>query len=534
MKNAVILAAGKSSRFAPFTYEKPKGLFRVKGVVLIERLIEQLIEAGIEKIFVVVGYMKEKFFYLELKYPQVRLLINNKFGYKGNLYSVYVARKYFCNTFLCYADQYFINNPFRDNNEENQSYRTCVFRDYKFNEFSIESSDANVITSVDLSGNNQLAMAGFAYFNESFSRIFMELLENEIDDFRVPSLFWEEFYGRHIKKLTLYAKLCDSDNVLEFNTIEDLKHFDADFLRNVGSEIVVNICIVLNCEANEISDINVINAGLTNVSFSFVVNGARYVYRHPGGTAGNLINRDAEDFIQKKAKDFGIDKSFIMMSRYEGWKLSYCVENLVEANFRKYPEQLLIAMEYLRKIHSIAVDYPIKRFDDYEEGLKLIKIASATKGNLFQEFASEIEKARVLNDFLKKDAKRLGIKSVYCHNDVYEPNFLVTSTNDMYLIDWEYAGLNDPANDLACFFSRYDYSISEIDTFLEAYFQRKPSKDERYHYLAYIPLCAFYWISWGLYKGSVGDDDGFFFLPAYRNFHRYIDNALNYFNKMIW
>ena len=65
MKNAIILAAGKSNKFAPFTYEKPKGLFRVKGEVLIERQIEQLKEAGVHEIYIVVGYMKEKFFYLE-------------------------------------------------------------------------------------------------------------------------------------------------------------------------------------------------------------------------------------------------------------------------------------------------------------------------------------------------------------------------------------------------------------------------------------------------------------------------------------
>ena len=49
-KNAIILAAGKSSRFAPFTYEKPKGLFRVKGEILVERQIEQLLQAGISDI----------------------------------------------------------------------------------------------------------------------------------------------------------------------------------------------------------------------------------------------------------------------------------------------------------------------------------------------------------------------------------------------------------------------------------------------------------------------------------------------------
>lgn len=39
--NAVILAAGLSSRFAPISYERPKGLLRVRGDILIERQIEQ-------------------------------------------------------------------------------------------------------------------------------------------------------------------------------------------------------------------------------------------------------------------------------------------------------------------------------------------------------------------------------------------------------------------------------------------------------------------------------------------------------------
>lgn len=107
MSNAIILAAGKSSRFAPFTYEKPKGLFRVKGEILIERQIEQLREAGVEEIYVVVGYMKEKFFYLEQKYPGLRLIVNNEFGKKGNLYTVYIARQYLADTFICCADHYF-------------------------------------------------------------------------------------------------------------------------------------------------------------------------------------------------------------------------------------------------------------------------------------------------------------------------------------------------------------------------------------------------------------------------------------------
>ena len=95
---------------------------------------------------------------------------------------------------------------------------------------------------------------------------------------------------------------------------------------NVDSEIIANICSTLCCDANAITDIAVINAGLTNVSFSFNLDGEKYVYRHPGGTAGNLINRKSELFAQIAAKQTGIDKSVIKMD-LSGWKVSYFVKD---------------------------------------------------------------------------------------------------------------------------------------------------------------------------------------------------------------
>ena len=68
--NAIIMAAGMSSRFAPLSYEKPKGLMTVKGEVLIERQIRQLREAGIDEIVIVAGYKKECVYYLKEKYQR--------------------------------------------------------------------------------------------------------------------------------------------------------------------------------------------------------------------------------------------------------------------------------------------------------------------------------------------------------------------------------------------------------------------------------------------------------------------------------
>lgn len=529
MKNAIILAAGKSNRFAPFTYEKPKGLFCVKGEILIERQIEQLKKAGIEEIFIVVGYMKEKFFYLEQKY-NVQLIVNNEFGKKGNLYSLYMAREHLNNTYICCADHYFIHNPFINDNEINYSYRACSYQKGKFREFAVTVSDADVITDMTVGGMDSLAMVGHAYMNENFSSIFRNFMETEINDFGIASMFWEEYYAKHSKELTLYMKEFKAEDILEFDNIDDLRSFDSEFLRNVDSEIITNICDTLHCNPNSIDNISVINAGLTNVSFVFNCNGIKYVYRHPGGTASNLIDRQAESFAQFAAKNYGLDKSIITMD-YSGWKLSYFVQNAKNCNFEKYDDQLKIAMKYLHILHSIKPDSTVKIFDNITEGKKLMAIASMTKGNLEKEFSDLIIKVEKLYEYIKFDAKRLGYGLVLCHNDVYEPNYLYDNKGDIYLIDWEYAGINYAANDIGCILCRYDWTNEQINRYLKFYFGRELTEDEYRFHISFIPISAFYWFCWGLYKGSVGDDDSFFFLPSYRNFVRFIDVALNSYEK---
>ena len=155
-----------------------------------------------------------------------------------------------------------------------------------------------------------------------------------------------------------------------------------------------------------------------------------------------------------------------------------------------------------------------------------MEIASATKGHLAREFAPLIKKIDRLYPAIKADAERLGYGLVLCHNDTYEPNYLYDDLGEMFLIDWEYAGMNYAANDVGCILCRYDWTDEQIARYLRFYVGRELTDDERRFYYGFIPISAFYWFGWGLYKGSVGDDDSFFFLPAYRNLVRFIDRAL--------
>lgn len=526
-KNAIILAAGRSNRFAPFTYEKPKGLFRIKKQVLIERQIEQLLEAGVKEIYIVVGFMKEKFFYLEQKYKEVNLIINNTYGiHKGNLYSLFCAKEYLSNSYICCADHYFIINPFIE--EEMNSYRAIEYRKERFREFAVTVSNADVITSLKVGGEDSWIMAGHAYFDQEFSRVFVKLMEAEINNFGIADMFWEEFYGSHQKELTLYAKRYYNKEILEFESVEDLKNFDQDFLMNIDSFIVSNICSILKCDPNDILNIEVIQKGLTNVNFKFMVNNIYYVYRHPGGTSANLVNRETEVWAQEKAKEIGIDRSVIYID-LAGWKLSYYIEDIIPCDFEntKHLKKVMNDLRVLHRINRKEWEGKIKVFDTYKEAMHLLNLASASKGDLNTEFSDLISKVSKLNDYLTLD----GFEKVWCHNDTYEPNFLITEKDEFYLIDWEYSGINDSAHDLGSILSRRNLSESEIKKILEEYFERELTPKEYQHYTAYIVLSGFYWFCWGLYKGSVGDDDGFFFLPAYRNCIRLVDRALQSYER---
>lgn len=282
LKSAVILAAGRSSSFKPFIYEKPKGLFTVKGAVLIERQIRQFHEANIKDIYIVVGHLKEQYFYIKEKYG-VTLIVNNSFLSKGNFLSLYAVKDCLKNTYVTCADQYFAENPFLEENKENISYRASIPNNLDLKEFSVSCNENNLITSFNKSSDTYI-MIGHAYFNENFSKRLIEIMEKTINSPRNAVLFWEEFYGLYLKELELFVKIYYANYVYELDNIEDLLQFDSDFLANIDSNIIKNICETLNCKPRDITNIKTIQSGLTNVSFSFVVNNIKYVYRHSGWT----------------------------------------------------------------------------------------------------------------------------------------------------------------------------------------------------------------------------------------------------------
>lgn len=516
VENAVIMAAGLSSRFAPLSYEKPKGVLNVRGEVLIERQINQLRAAGIDDITVVVGYMKEAFFYLEDLYG-VTIRVNEEYAVRNNNSTLMLVKEKLGNTYICSSDDYFTENVFEPYVYE--AYYAGTFFEGPTDEYCLKTARDGRIVSVAIGGADSYGMLGHAYFDHAFSSVFARILENEYDRPETAPKLWEDLYRDHLKELRMVLRPYESGIIYEFDSLSDLKQFDQDFLMNVDSEILDNICNVLDCTRDQVEDIVPIKEGLTNLSFRFSVGDNSYVYRHPGPGTDEIINRQSEAYSQAVAKRLGIDDTFIFQDTHKGWKVSRFVRDCRPFDYHD-PSQVEQAMGLIRRLHQSG-ETSQWTYDLFGKAQSMMEMLGARSYPSFPDCEPLRDRASRLDTLVKKD----GVAPCLCHNDFYNPNFLV-SDEGMYLIDWEYSALSDYASDLGVFICCSDYDEGEADRVLETYFQRPLTEGEYRHCVAYVALAAYHWFIWALYKEATGDPVGEWLYLWYRYAKTYSVKAL--------
>lgn len=516
---ATILAAGKSSKFFPPLYDKPKGLFEYRGEVLIERQIRQLREAGVSDITVVIGYEKERFFYLEDKF-RVNLVVSTRYNDESNLSSLDLVRDVLGDSFLCCADHWYEENPFCIG-EPNRSVRLVSHMKDAGRELVVRMDSSGRLSGFRSGAPEGLCMTGYAYLTDEFVNRFFEIYDSERDYVGTKSLLWEQFWGRHTEELPLYG-IAAPEGFREFDSLADFQADDAEVLSNVSREAVSNICRLLECGIADIREIEPLNKGLTNVSFSFVVGGNKYVYRHPGASSSNMVSRDAEVMAQQEARRLGLDYSVIDIG-IEGWKLSRYVESERPFSYAVAGD-LATGIAQLRMLHEsgASCDYAV---DLLAEGDRLMGLASSKKGDLATRYVDlHLGLVRLWHHVELDD-----VPKVLCHNDAYAVNWIV-GDKGLCLIDWEYAGMNDPMNDLATLVVRDGLSRSMADEIISLYFGRTPSFEELRHAYGVFALCGWYWTAWSLFKDTLGED-GFFMLPSWRALNTYLPLALSMYER---
>ncbi|MDR1787731.1 MAG: NTP transferase domain-containing protein [Treponema sp.] len=494
--NAVILAAGVGSRFIPITFETPKGLVPVRGVPMIERQIRQLRAAGIQDIIIVTGYMREKFNYLKEKYGKIKIIYNREYAVKNNLSSLFRVRRFLKNTYILSSDNWIRENMFHPSEE--RSWYSAVYKEGPTDEWCLSLADDGRITDVTIGGADSWVMYGPVFLSEDFSVPFREKLYQYYHTHGTENYMWEHIFIAEKAHFDLYVNKQKSDNVYEFESLEELRAFDPEYGYRTSNKCLAVISNVFGAEESAIKNVAAIKAGMTNNSFSFEVNGEAYIFRHPGKGSNLLIDRRREKAVYETIKPLGVSDDVVYFDEKSGVKISRYYKgarNTSAQNLRDLKDSLAL----LRRVHlsglktakPFLIDREIKRYMNMMIGKDNLKYLFSTRMYL--------KMIRVLVIL-----KKMKVPKTLCHVDCNPDNFIRLEDGTLKLIDWEYAGMADPIMDIAMYAIYAYYSKKEADDFLKLYLGRNPRLGETLRLYAYMALGGFLWMLWTEYKEFFG------------------------------
>ncbi len=291
--------------------------------------------------------------------------------------------------------------------------------------------------------------------------------------------------------------------------------------------ILASICDVFNCKSQEISNLEPLQKGLSNSVLSFNYHGGKYVYRFPGLGSEILIDRGREAMLQSQAAEAGIDTTLIALSVGNGWRISRYIQS--RSFDYKNLSDVVRAVQLLHKLHEV----PVKVRWEFDvktkwESLRDMTPAEGYGENFvdFPDFSDIKNRIYRLYELSKLD----GIKKCLSHGDSRDENFLIND-DEIYLIDWEYAGYGDPGFDIGTYVAGGDHSRAEVDRILFIYFGREPSLIEKRHFYAWISISGFFYMHWTMFKESSGQKIGYLKPLWYRFAKEYSLLALEMYNE---
>ena len=511
-QNAILLAAGYGMRMIPIQQERPKALLCVRGEKLIERQIRQLQEVGIRNITIVVGFMKEKFDYL-IDLFGVKLVVNPLYYRKNNLASLALVRDQIANTYVLPCDLYCAQNPF----STSELYSWYLMSDLPDAESGVRINRKKEI--VKTARGEGLSMVGISYLcGEDADRVRANLAAYDRNP-RFDDSFWEEaLYEKN--KMFVKARQVSAGDVIEINTFEELRAVD-DTSSHLHSDALSLIASCLHCKEAELSEIQVLKKGMTNRSFSFTCRGDKYIMRIPGEGTDILINRRQEAAVYKAIQGHDLCDSPLYLNPDNGYKITRYLTNsrIGDANNEA---DLIRMVDKLRDFHSLRleVDHSFPLFDQIQRYEDLRENTPSA----YSDYLTTKRAVFSLQEYIDAQEKTFCLT----HIDAVPDNFLFVEKEgdtQVQLLDWEYAGMQDPHVDLAMFSIYALYQKDQIDHLLDLYFNHSCSIQTRIKIYCYVSICGLLWSNWCEYKNLLGVEFGQYSLCQYRYAKEYASLA---------
>lgn len=516
-KRAIILAAGFGMRMVPINTEMPKGLLEVNGEPLIERIIKQLHEVGIQEIYVVVGFMKEKYEYLMDEYG-VELVVNPDYASKNNLHSLKLVKEHLENAYIVPCDIWCDRNPFH----RHELYSWYMVSDLVENESNVRvNRKMELVTVPENSGGN--AMVGISYLIKEDANTVSNRIEELCKKPQYDGSFWEEALYKK-DRMIVAARVVHSADVVEINTYEQLREIDSDS-NQLKTDAIHLICEALSAKPEDITDITVLKKGMTNRSFLFTCKGKKYIMRIPGEGTDQLINRRQEASVYHAIADKNICDDIAYINPENGYKITEFLEGAHVCDPTDC-EEVKKCMSRLRDFHAMKLKVA-HEFDIFGQ-MEFYETLWDGTPSVYKDY--EKTKANVWS--LKPYIDAHAGEKILTHIDAVPDNFLFVQKNgkeEIRLIDWEYAGMQDPHVDIAMFCIYSLYNKRQVDRLIAAYFTDGCDDATRIKIYCYIAACGLLWSNWCEYKRNLGVEFGEYSLRQYRyakDYYRIVQDEL--------
>ena len=516
-RNAIILAAGIGMRMVPINLLVPKGLLEVKKEILIERLIRQLQEVGIQDITVVVGFMKERFAYLIDEY-HVNLIINEAYASKNNLSSLALAADQISNTYILPADVWCRNNPF----SSSELYSWYMVSDAPDKESNVRMNRKKELVEVS-SGQCGNAMTGIACLLEQDAAVIRDALKSMSRSPAHDVDFWEATLYQN-KKMIIFPRVIPAADFAEINTYEQLKELDSDS-NHLRSDAIDTIADVFHTTTDQIVDISVLKKGMTNRSFLFSVDQSKYIMRIPGKGTQQLINREHEADVFHTISGLQICDDPVYIDPKRGYKITKYLDHIRVADPAS-EKDIRQCMQFLRAFHErhLQVDHTFDLFGQ----IRFYETLWNGNESTYKHYQDTRDHVLSLQDYIDRQQKDWCLT----HIDAVPDNFLFYQEGGeekLQLTDWEYSGMQDPHLDLAMWSIYSFYNKEQIDHLLDVYFEGNCDKATRIKIYCYVAAAGLLWSNWCEYKAALGVEFGEYAIRQYRyavDFYKLVSSEL--------